>query len=297
MRKWLIILDTAVVAGAALAWFLSAPNYLDQTALDGLVADAGRGEMVFHAGGCASCHSADKAQGADKLLLGGGRRFVSPFGTFIAPNISPDRTQGIGNWSTMDLANAMKNGVSPDGGHYFPAFPYTSFSRVKLGDIVDLKAFLDTLPPVATPSQPHEVGFPFNIRRAMGLWKILFFSDAPRLDVASASDQVRRGAYLVEALGHCGECHTPRNFLGGSKVSKWLGGGPNPDGKGTIPNITPGKLKWSEDEIVEFLTSGTKPDFDFAGGNMAFVVSNLAQLPVSDRAAVAAYLKAVPAVE
>ncbi len=297
MRKWLGILAGLAVIGAVAAWFLSAPNYLPADALDGLSADTTRGEMVFHAGGCASCHSADKAEGADKLLLGGGRKFASPFGTFIAPNISPDPANGIGGWSTMDLANAMKYGVSPDGRHYFPAFPYTSFSRVKLADIVDLKAFLDTLPPVATASLPHEVGFPFNIRRSLGLWKILFFSDNPRLDVSVASEQVQRGAYLAEALGHCGECHTPRNFLGGSTISKWLGGGPNPEGKGTIPNLTPAKLTWSEEEIIEFLTTGFKPDFDVVGGMMSFVVSNLAQLPASDRQALAVYLKALKRVE
>ena len=194
MRKYVGYLAILAVLAAAVAWFLSAPTYLPADALDGLVADAGRGEMVFHAGGCASCHSADKAEGADKLVLAGGRRFASPFGTFIAPNISPDPVNGIGGWSAMDLANAMKNGVSPDGRHYFPAFPYTSYSRVKLADIVDLKAFLDTLPAVAAPSQPHEVGFPFNIRRSLGLWKILFFSDQPRLDVSQASEQVQRGA-------------------------------------------------------------------------------------------------------
>jgi mono/diheme cytochrome c family protein len=297
MRKWLLRLTILAVAGGVAAWFLSEPKLLPANVLDGLVADARRGEMVFHAGGCASCHSADKAEGADRLKLGGGRRFASPFGTFIAPNISPDPEHGIGGWTALDLANAMKNGVSPEGQHYFPAFPYTSYSRVTLADIVDLKAWLDALPSVATPSQPHEVGFPFNIRRSLGLWKLLFFSDEPRVDVAAASDQVRRGAYLAEGLGHCGECHTPRNFLGGSRLSRWLGGGPNPEGQGTIPNITPGKLDWSEDEIVEFLTSGTTPDFDFAGGLMAFVVSNLKQLPESDRRAIAAYLKAVPAVE
>ncbi len=297
MRKYLGYLAILAVLGASVAWFLSAPTYLAADALDGLVADASRGEIVFHAGGCASCHSADKAEGADKLVLVGGRRFASPFGTFVAPNISPDPANGIGDWSAMDLANAMKNGVSPEGRHYFPAFPYTSYSRVELADIVDLKAFLDTLPAVATPSQPHEVGFPFNIRRSLGLWKILFFSDNPRVDTSQAPEPVQRGAYLAEALGHCGECHTPRNFLGGSKISKWLAGGPNPEGKGTIPNITPGKLTWSEGEIVEFFSTGFKPDFDTAGGNMAFVIGNLQQLPVSDRQALAAYLKAVMPVE
>jgi mono/diheme cytochrome c family protein len=297
MRRWVRWILGLGVAGAIAAWFLSAPRPLDEAALAGLSGDARKGELVFHAGGCASCHSVAGTAGEERLKLAGGQRFASPFGTFIAPNISPDPDNGIGGWSTLDLANAMLRGVSPDGRHYFPAFPYTSYSRVSLQDVADLKAFLDTLPAVATPSLNHEVPFPFNIRRSLGLWKLLFFSDAPRVDLASASDQVRRGAYLVEALGHCGECHTPRNILGGSTLSRWLGGGPNPEGKGTIPNITPGKLTWSEDEIAEFLTSGFTPDFDVVGGSMSSVVTNLAQLPADDRAAVAAYLKAVPALE
>jgi mono/diheme cytochrome c family protein len=294
MRRWLVWLGFVALAAAVAAWLLSAPRTLAPGALDGLTGDPARGEMVFYAGGCGSCHSAEGAEGEDRLKLAGGRRFLSPFGTFVAPNISPDPTAGIGGWSALDLANAMKMGVSPEGTHYFPAFPYTSYTRATLADIADLKVYLDTLPPVATPSLQHEVPFPFNIRRAVGLWKLLFFTDKPHVDVSAASPQAQRGAYLAEALGHCGDCHTPRNFLGGSIGSRWLAGGPNPDGNGMIPNITPAKLTWTEDEIVEFLTSGFTPDFDTAGSTMVPVVGNLSKLPASDRAALAAYLKLVP---
>jgi mono/diheme cytochrome c family protein len=153
-----------------------------------------------------------------------------------------------------------------------------------------------TLPSVTTPSLPHEVGFPFSIRRNLGGWKLLFLNDAWAVEGDLTAEETQ-GRYLVEALGHCGECHTPRNSLGGSDRSRWLAGGPIPAGEGSFPNITPAKLTWSTDEIVEYLTSGFTPDFDTASGHMALVVENTARLPVEDRAAIAAYLKKVAPVE
>ena len=229
------------------------------------------------------------------MLLSGGRQFASPFGTFYAPNISPDPENGIGGWSAMDLANAMVKGTSPDGQHYFPAFPYTSYTKANLGDIVSLHAFLATLPASTQPSKAHDVGFPFNIRRTLGVWKFLFLRD-DFVVAGDLSEQEQRGRYLAEALGHCAECHTARNPLGGLKLSEWLGGAPNPSGKGTIPNITPGKLLWSQADIAEYLSSGFTPEYDTVGGSMADVVENTAKLPPEDRAAIAAYLANVVAV-
>jgi mono/diheme cytochrome c family protein len=293
-----IVLWGAILVACAIATFLvvTRPKPLPDDALAGLTGDATRGEVVFWAGGCAACHAAVDATGDQKLLLGGGQKFLSPFGTFTAPNISSDPRNGIGGWRAIDLANAMTRGVSPAGKHYYPVFPYASYARADLADIVDLYAFLQTLPPVDTPSLPHEVGFPFNVRAMLGGWKLLFMHpDWVVKGDLSASEQ--RGRYLVEALGHCGECHTPRNFLGGPVWSKWLAGGPVPAGKGRFPNITPGKLGWSKADIAEYLSSGFTPDFDSAGGHMALVVENTAKLPSSDRAAIADYLKIVPAVE
>jgi mono/diheme cytochrome c family protein len=187
----------------------------------------------------------------------------------------------------------LKYGVSPQGQHLFPALPYGAYTHMTLQDIADLHAYLATLPADATPSAAHEVGFPFNIRRAVGLWKLLYLRSDWAID-GNLTPVQERGRYIAEAMAHCGECHTPRNLIGGPDRSRWLAGAPNPNGEGTIPNITPAKLTWSEADIVEYLTSGFTPEFDTAGGHMAEVVENMSRLPESDRAAVAAYLKLVP---
>lgn len=293
MNRLVLFAASTGLAAIALGWSLTAPHPLPAAALDGLPGDAARGEAVFWAAGCASCHTAPEATEADAPVLSGGQRFASAFGTFIAPNISSDPEHGIGDWTVVDLGNALLRGVSPDGQHYYPAFPYGSYSRMDVQDVADLHAFLATLPASSTPSLAHEVGFPFDIRRSLGGWKLLFLSDDWHLD-GDLSPEVTRGRYLAEALGHCSECHTPRNALGGLKTGQWLAGAPNPSGQGTIPGITPAKLDWTEAEITEYLTSGFTPDFDSAGGHMAHVVANLARLPETDRAAIAAYLKALP---
>jgi mono/diheme cytochrome c family protein len=296
MRRLLTLILALGLIGLGVSWFITRPDPLPDDALAGLTPDPVHGEQVFWAAGCASCHMADKAEGAAKLILSGGQRFPSPFGTFIAPNISNDPVHGIGDWSALDLANAMTRGLGRGGEHLYPAFPYASYAKAELQDIVDLRAYLATLPASDAPSLAHEVGFPFNIRRSLGGWKFLFFNT----DWVVAGDltpEEARGRYIAEALGHCGECHTPRNLLGGSQRSRWLAGGPVPGGKGNFPNITPAKLGWSAEEIVEYLTSGFTPEFDSAGGHMALVVENMAQLPETDRKAIAAYLKRVPPAE
>lgn len=296
MWRFLGLAGLAAVAGLAAFWFVTRPRMLPATAMDGLTPDLARGELIFWAAGCASCHIAPEAEGGDKLRLGGGQRFPTAFGTFVAPNISPDPTQGIGGWSALDLANAMTRGVSPKGTHYYPVFPYVSYANMALQDVADLHAYLVTLPPVATPSQPQDVAFPFSIRRLLGGWKFLYLGRGWVLPDAGLSDAERRGRYLVEGAGHCAECHTPRGALGGMDRSRWLSGAPVPGATGRFPNITPGKLTWSAADIAEFLNSGFTPEFDSAGGKMALVVENMARLPPEDRAAIAAYLKKVPAV-
>lgn len=284
------------LVGAAAGWLLTRPAPLDPEFGADLTGDPDAGALVFAAGGCVSCHAVPEAEAEEKLILAGGLAFPSDFGTFYAPNISSDPDAGIGGWSLPEFARALQAGVSPEGQHYYPAFPYTAYTHMTPQDVTNLWAYMQSLPADATPSKPHDVGFPFNIRRSLGGWKMLFASDDYVL-TGDLSDQVQRGRYLVEGLAHCGECHTPRNALGGLDRSAWLGGAPNPSGKGRIPNITPGVLEWSEADIVEYLTSGFTPDFDSAGGEMAEVVSNMAQLPDADRAAIAAYLKAVAAVD
>lgn len=294
MRIWRIILGLAVVGGVG-GWFLAAPRPLSETDVAGVTGDAARGALVFAAAGCASCHTAPDAQGKAKLVLVGGQRFATAFGTFIAPNISPDPEHGIGGWTLAQFASAVQRGVSPEGQHYYPAFPYSAYAKASLQDIADVQAYMATLPPSPIPSQPHEVGFPFNIRASLGGWKLLFAGKGWVVD-GDLSAAEARGRYIVEALAHCGECHTPRNPLGGLQRASWLAGAPNPSGQGRIPNITPSALIWSEEEIVEYLTSGFTPEYDSAGGHMALVVENMAKLPESDRQAVAAYLKRVPPV-
>ena len=295
MRIGRIILGLLVV-GAAVGWYVTAPKPLSDADVAGVTGDATRGALVFDAAGCASCHKAEGAKGEAQGVLSGGQRFATSFGTFIAPNISPDPTDGIGGWTLAEFASAVQRGVSPEGQHLYPALPYVAYARATLQDVADLKAFMDTLPPSPTPSQPHEVGFPFNIRAVLGGWKLLFAGGDWAVP-GNLTPTEARGRYIAEALAHCGECHTPRTALGGLDRARWLGGAPNPSGKGTIPNITPARLKWSEAEILEYLTTGFTPDYDAVGGLMAHVVETMGRLPVGDRQAVAAYLKRVPAVE
>ena len=279
-------------AVVAVALWVSRPKILTAEELPLHQADATRGEAIFYATGCASCHAAPGAVEDEKLVLAGGLRFETDFGIFYAPNISSDATHGIGGWTEAEFVSALKHGTSPNREHYYPAFPYSSYARMQVTDILDLKAYMDGLPDDLTPSKPHELGFPFNIRLTLGGWKALFLDPDP---VIPQSDPVlARGQYLVEAMGHCAECHTPRNILGGLDQSRWLAGGPNPDGKGKIPDITPASLDWIESDIAYYLESGFTPEFDSAGGSMVGVIENTSKLSPQDRLAIAAYLKALP---
>ena len=288
--RWAVFL---IVVGVPTAWFITRASPLDAEGLASLDGDAARGEQVFVAAGCASCHYAPDAEDDAKLILAGGQRFASDFGTFVAPNISPDPNAGIGSWSLAEFVSAVKAGVSPDGQHYYPAFPYASYNKMTDADVVDLWAFWQALPADATPSQPHELSFPFNIRRSVWGWKFLYLND-DWVMTDTATDEIERGRYLVEALAHCGECHTSRTALGGLDRSNWLAGAPNPSGRGRIPTLAPDEFTWPAEDIAYYLETGFTPDFDSVGGHMAAVVTNFSKLPASDREAVAAYIKALP---
>lgn len=292
MKKIAIYGLGTVILGAAVGWVLTAPRQIAPEVLAGIVPDLDRGAYVYTAGGCASCHAGEDGNGD---TLSGGMAFETAFGTFFAPNISSDPTHGIGEWNETDLANAMLHGTSPDGEHYYPAFPYTSFAKMDPADVISLHAYMMTLPASQTPNKAHDVGFPFNIRRTLGGWKLLYGSSAGDWVVTdpNMTPEDLKGRYLVEALAHCGECHTPRTALGGMDTSKWLAGAQNPSGKGMIPNITPGTLTWSLEDIAYYLESGFTPEFDSAGGHMAHVIDNFAKLGAEDRQAVAQYLKRV----
>lgn len=291
-------LSSALVCAAALGiyWWLTATPILSAVTEPAYVADVSNGLTTFNAGGCSSCHAVPGQP--DRLRLGGGLAIPSPFGTFYAPNISPDPVDGIGRWSEAAFVRAVTQGISPNGVHYFPAFPYTSYQHAKVQDIRDLLAYLKTLSPVSGKARDHDVPFPFNIRRNIGIWKWLFMDGEPFKPDPARSAPWNRGAYLVNGLGHCAECHSPRNFLGGIVAAQRFAGGPNPEGEGWVPNITQkGLADWSEKDIAYFLETGQFPDGDSAGGSMARVIKNTSQLSPQDRAAIAEYLKSLPPVE
>ncbi|SEM36055.1 cytochrome c [Bradyrhizobium sp. OK095] len=286
----------AAIAAVGVYWWLSAPVVAAVNAGPAHVPDLANGEVIFNAGGCASCHAVPDQP--DRLRLGGGVAIKSPFGTFYAPNISSDPTYGIGKWSEADFVNAVMHGVSPGGQHYFPAFPYTSYQHAKRADVLDLFAYLKTLPAVAGKVRDHDLPFPFNIRRNVGIWKFLFLDGKPFVADGGKSPQWNRGAYLVNSFGHCAECHSPRNVLGGIISSECFAGGPNPEGEGWVPNITQKRLgEWSVKDIAYFLKTGELPDGDSVGGAMTRVIKNTSQLSDDDLAAMADYLKSLPPVD
>src|SRR5258706_8374120 len=221
-----------------------------------------RGEYVFHIAGCASCHSEEEGKGP---ALAGGVALNTPFGTFYTPNITPDPAQGIGKWSEADLRRALKQGEAPDGSPYYPAFPYTSYTGMSDADIGDLYAYLRAQPPSDRASRPHELKTPFGWRFLMRGWRLLYFTPGRSQVRPGQSPEIARGAYLVGALAHCGECHTPRNYFGALDYDRWLAGADKaPTGTDSVPNITPdaktGIGEWSEDNLLDLLTDGSTPD-------------------------------------
>jgi len=299
MKRLVSAFVVLTVAGLGLFWWLTRPVLAVSGAQAAALeqgGDAARGEIVFNAGGCASCHATPGQP--DRKRMGGGLQLKTEFGTFVAPNISPSPADGIGTWTVADLANAMLRGVSPEGAHYYPAFPYTTYAHAKLEDVRDLMVYLRTLPVVDGKAPAHELSFPFSFRRGLGLWKLLFLDTTPIRDEPGKSAEWNRGHYLVDALGHCAECHSPRNLAGGIVAAQRYAGGPDPEGRGWVPNITAKGLgKWSKGDVAELLATGFTPDYDSVGSSMADVVKNTGALPKADREAMAEYLKSLPAVD
>jgi mono/diheme cytochrome c family protein len=295
LRRTILVMLMAAVAGFGVYWWLTAPA-ASAVPLPSRAPDLANGQEIFNVGGCSSCHAVPNQP--DRLRLGGGLALGSPFGTFYAPNISPDPADGIGRWSEADFVSAVMRGVSPEGKHYFPAFPYTSYHLAKVEDVRDLFAYLKTLPPVSGKVRDHDLPFPFNIRRNVGIWKSLFMDGKPFVADGAKSPQWNRGAYLVNGFGHCAECHSPRNLLGGIITAQRFAGGPNPEGEGWVPNITQkGIDEWSAKDIANLLKTGELPEGDSVGGAMTRVIKNTSQLSDEDIAAMADYVKSLPPVD
>lgn len=301
MRKALIGLVALIILGVIGFVALTSPSAYRLIRAEARTPDANRtpnvenGRVLFFAGGCTSCHAVPNND--DKLRLGGGYALKSPFGTFHVPNISPHKQDGIGSWTTADFIRAMREGVSPDGRHYYPAFPYTSYQRMNAEDLSDLFAFMQTLPVVEGRVRDHELPFPFNIRRGVGLWKLAFLDGQVFTPDVSKPVSLNRGAYLVNGPGHCVECHSERNAAGAIIDARRFAGGPDPEGRGIVPNITPhpsGIGGWTVSDLTTLLKTGETPNFDTVGGPMGAVVANTAQLPDADRQAMAEYLLSLP---
>jgi mono/diheme cytochrome c family protein len=258
-----------------------------------------RGKYLLYAGGCISCHTDKATLKAKGPILGGGRALKTPFGTFYGPNITPHPEHGIGRWTEAQFRRALRHGRAPSGRNYYPSFPYTTFTRMTDSDIGALWAYLRTIKPVDRRNRPHAIGFPYNIRFLVTFWKWLNFKRGPFRPDPAKPKAWNRGAYLVTALAHCGECHTPRNAMGGLRRDLAMSGtasGP----VGDTPNITPDKKtgigSWSASDVASALKLGMLPDGDIVGGEMIQVVEHgTSHLSERDLNAIAAYLRSLPA--
>lgn len=253
-----------------------------------------RGHYVLYAAGCIACHT---AKGDDAKPLAGGRALETDFGTFYTPNITPDEATGIGTWSEEDFSEALTHGIAPDGDPLYPAFPYTSYAGMREQDVSDLFAYLKSVEPVRNEVRGHELKFPYNIRSGLLLWRKLYFDPQPFMPNPAKSATWNRGAYLVNHESHCGECHTPRNFMGAMEKNKALAGGRSAEGD-KIPDIQPTKSgigNWSRNTLISFLESGFLPNGDVVGSSMYDVITDsTSHLTDADREAIAAYLADLP---
>jgi mono/diheme cytochrome c family protein len=258
-----------------------------------------RGQYLVTAGGCVTCHTADRE---DAVPFAGGRELRTDFGVFYAPNITPDPETGIGGWTDRDLGRALRHGRAPDGSLYYPVFPYPSYAGLRDEDVAAMGAYLRSLAPVRQAAPPHELAWFLSTRLVMYGWNLLNFSGAVFRPDDERDAEWNRGAYLVRHLGHCGECHTPRSSLGAVDRARELAGNEaGPDGD-PVPNITPstrdGIGSWTMADIELFLEIGMLPDGDFTGAAMGDVISdNTGKLTPGDRRAIAAYLRALPAID
>ena len=303
MNRIILVAVLVVVIGAAgflgltspLAWRMLHPS---RDVADAASPDLLNGKTLFIAGDCATCHASPGLD--DPTRLGGGAALKTGFGTFFMPNISSDPTDGPGRWTVPQFITAMREGVSPHGRNDYPAFPYTSYQRMRGNDLRDLLGYLQSLPGVAGKGRGHDLKFPFNLRRGVGLWRLLFLDGRPAASGPSHGVALDRGRDLVEGPAHCAECHSPRDVLGAIVAGRRFAGGPDQGGAGYTPNITPDETGigyWSEKEIVDYLKMGISPINIRTGGDMAEIVANTRQLSDVDLLAMAVYLKSLLAVD
>ncbi|OEF62586.1 diheme cytochrome c-553 [Enterovibrio norvegicus] len=295
-KRLLVSLVIALLVSLSVgAVFIFAPHWIwPKTGdhLNMLSADIENGEYVFHLSGCAACHSTAAKKDAP---LAGGKRIRTPFGIITSTNITPDDEFGIGGWSRAEFADAVRQGISPQGVHYYPAFPYTSYIKMSDQDVVDIQSYIDQrIAPISEPNKSKVLPFPLNIRAGIGTWKLLYNQPAYVSDVSTYTEIEQRGAYLVEALGHCGECHTPRDTLGGLLRDQWMAGVPqgafNP--APSLLNTRDAMGDWTDEEWLVFLQTGKLPNGEYTGGEMSHVIKEItSHLVRSDAEAMVAYFR------
>jgi mono/diheme cytochrome c family protein len=294
-RRTLAAIAFVLAVAAAAFWRLTRPDPLPAAAIPAHEVDLRNGETLFHAGSCLACHKAPEgAPGADRSLPAGGTPFPTPIGVFYPQNLTPDAETGLGRWSEVDFVNAMRRGLSPDGRHYFPAFPYASYRSMTMADLLDLRAYLASLPAVRSPAREADVPLVSLARRGVGLWKRAAFRRPAFSPEAGRAPSWTRGAYLVNAPGHCGECHTPKDWLMVADESRHMTGGPHPGGEGKVPSLRGllARKKYKDvDDLVLALQNGETLGYeDLSSGGMAAIQENVARLPDSDVRAIAEYL-------
>jgi mono/diheme cytochrome c family protein len=295
VKKIILAAALLCVLGVGALLLLTSPKPLAASDLPQHTPDLERGRILYTIGGCISCHKPPSdAADKDAGLPSGGKPLKTPIGTLYPPNITPDPSTGIGNWSTLDFVNAVHRGISPQHKHYIPAFPYTSYHRMPLADVLDLEAYAATLPGVTAANRPHDVYLVPLLRRGVGLWKSLALRNEPLAPDPSQTESWNLGYYFVNGPGHCGECHTPRNLLMISDSDRHLAGGPHPEGKGKVPSLRNlvGRGRYADaKELTSAMRFGEMMGFDrLSRGGMGDVQANLAKLPEGHVRAIAEYL-------
>lgn len=290
----------AVIAGTcaavlALAWAMSTPQPIAAAEIPPHTPDVANGKLLFNAAGCLSCHRPGPALAVvDPSLPAGGVPFKTPLGTFYPPNLTPDARTGIGSWTDAQFVNAVQRGISPDGQNLIPAFPYTSYARMKTTDVLDIKAYLDSLPAVSAPHEPADVPVAWLLRRGVGLWKWIGYTAAKWQPETGQSVEWNLGAYLANGPGHCNECHTPRNLFMVFDWNRQFAGGPHPGGEGRVPSlrglIMRGKYSDAADLATAFENGEAMGYEHMSSGGMGEVQTNLSKLPDTYVQALADYI-------